>query len=352
MTENTLQKHTNNLPAQLPKSDVETYIMSAIEKGASVDVIERLLAMRETLRKEVAKQEYDKAFSKFQAACPVIKKDTPVLNKDKATVRYSYAQMDSIINQIKVPLAVNGFSYSLTSKLDLKGDKHWLTATAKLSHIGGHSEISEFEIPIDKDAFMNEQQKFASARTFAMRYAFLGVTGIMTGDQDDDGNQTPIKGKVADDLPPEQTSKPDDKQEPTKEKSSAENKTVLTGANLTRAGKDENNRELQNSPGCISAPGIVHCEVKDVRIKTGTSSRGPWTMYSIEIDNVRYGTFDTKDGQRLLDAEDREESIKFTYTETKQGMKITPGSIISLFDEEAHALEGVVMEGEPDADYK
>jgi hypothetical protein len=142
--------------------------------------------------------------------------------------------MDSIINQIKVPLAVNGFSYSLTSKLDLKGDKHWLTATAKLSHIGGHSEISEFEIPIDKDAFMNEQQKFASARTFAMRYAFLGVTGIMTGDQDDDGNQTPIKGKVADDLPPEQTSKPDDKPDRSQPDQSRQRREQQRTPELTR----------------------------------------------------------------------------------------------------------------------
>ena len=188
-------------------TDVESFIMKAIETNVPVETLERLLTMRETLRKETAKQSFDEAFAKFQADCPVIAKDKDVMNKDGRSVRYSYAPLDSIVSQIKVPLAANGFSYSITSQITPEG---WIEATAKLAHIGGHFETSTFKVPIDKDGYMNDQQKVASALTYAKRYAFCNVTGIMTGDEDDDSNQNTPKTGTAQtkttQQPSEQTS--------------------------------------------------------------------------------------------------------------------------------------------------
>ena len=48
--------------------------------------------------------------------------------------------------------------------------------------------ISTFKVPIDKEGYMNAPQKFASALTFAKRYAFCNAFGILTGDEDDDSN--------------------------------------------------------------------------------------------------------------------------------------------------------------------
>lgn len=177
----------------------EALMMEAVQKNVSVETIERLMAMRRELRAEAAKEHFDRALAAFQAACPPIKKSRDVFVKGQK--RYSYAPLEVIIEQIKGLLQEHGFCYTLNSKVeasqteesvDDKGKKTviarpgWVTATCELTHSFGHSKTSEFKVPIDKDAYMGEAQKFASALTFAKRYAFINSLGLMTCDEDDD----------------------------------------------------------------------------------------------------------------------------------------------------------------------
>lgn len=161
---------------------VEGMITLAIEKGASVDCLERLMAIRREVRAEQAKEAYDRALADFQAECPTIQKTAKVMNKDGRSVRYQYAPLDAIIHQVKGLLQKHGFSYSVNAK----AEPTQVTAVCKLTHAHGHSEMSEFAVPIDKEAYMNPAQQVASALTFAKRYSFCNACGIMTGDQDDD----------------------------------------------------------------------------------------------------------------------------------------------------------------------
>ena len=50
----------------------------------------------------------------------------------------------------------------------------------------GHSEESSFEIPVDKSGYMTAPQQYASALTFAKRYALINVLGISTSEEDTD----------------------------------------------------------------------------------------------------------------------------------------------------------------------
>lgn len=163
----------------------EALIAQAIQKGTPVETIERIMAMAKEIRTENAKHQYDRAMAEFQAECPIIKKDKLVKNKD-GTVRYRYATLDSIIRQAKPLLKKHGFSY----KIETLTEEKWMTAICKATHELGHSESSNFKIPTDSDAYMSAPQKFASALTFAKRYAFCDVFGIMTVDEDDDANST------------------------------------------------------------------------------------------------------------------------------------------------------------------
>lgn len=168
----------NNLPAAL---DAEGIILKAVESNVSVETLEKLLSMREKLMAEQAKTAYFTAISQFQSKCPVIKKTKKVKNKD-GSVRYSYAPLDSIVEQISPLLNECGLSYTIKSAVE--SDR--VTAICETHHIQGHTASSEFSVPIDKDAFMNDAQKAASADTFAKRYAFCNGFGILTGDNDDD----------------------------------------------------------------------------------------------------------------------------------------------------------------------
>ena len=168
------------------ESEVSGFISQAIEKGLSIEVMEKLFALKERNDANIAKEAFVEAMAKFQAECPVIKKTAKVMNKGGGSVRYKYAPLDVIVAQVKKPLGNNNFSYSI----ETTNKDNMLTSTCKATHSLGHSETSEFAVPIDKDAFMSDPQKYASASTFSKRYAFCNVFGILTGDEDNDAQET------------------------------------------------------------------------------------------------------------------------------------------------------------------
>lgn len=168
-------------------ASVETFISQAIASNAPVETLERLFDLRAKVKTEAAAEAFVEALGAFQQACPVIKKTKKVLNKDGKSVRYQYAPLDGITEQIKQAMRANGLSYSWDTKHE---DGH-MKVTCKITHTLGHFETSTLEIPIDKDGFMTAPQKYASAQTFAKRYTLLNALGITTADEDDDSLSTP-----------------------------------------------------------------------------------------------------------------------------------------------------------------
>lgn len=165
-----------------PPAGPQDYLQMAVEKGADVATLERLMVVRRELREEAAKTAFDDAMALFQAKCPVIVKSKDVMNKDGRSVRYRFAPLDVIVSRVRPILQECGFSYQMDSTVEDK----WVLASCKVTHRFGHSITSTFKVPIDKDAFMSDQQKFAAALTYAKRYAFVNAFGILTGDQDTD----------------------------------------------------------------------------------------------------------------------------------------------------------------------
>ena len=187
--EETKTEVVNHVPkkdkmALVPKQkfNVESLIETAVKQGANIDTIERILAVRKDLKAERAEELFNQAMAKFQSKCPVIKKTKIVMNKDGKTVRYRYAPLDSIVKQVRNIISGCGLSYTINAIVDEK----FVKAICRVVHAEGHSQESEFLSPVDKDSYMTEPQKFASALTFAKRYAFCNAFGIMTGDEDDD----------------------------------------------------------------------------------------------------------------------------------------------------------------------
>ena len=171
------------------EASVGSFILKAIENNLPVETMERLFALREKMKAEQAREAFTEAMSKFQAECPVIEKTKKVFNKDGRTVRYSYAPLDSIVSQVQAPLGKYGLSHSI----ETLNEEGFLTAICKITHSLGHSESSAFKVPIDKDGYMTEPQKYASALTFAKRYAFCNALGILTGDEDTDTDDVVAK---------------------------------------------------------------------------------------------------------------------------------------------------------------
>ena len=162
-------------------ASVDTFISQAISAGLPVETLERLFALREKVKAEAAREAYLSALSRFQEACPIIKKTKKVVNKD-GTTRYVFAPIESIVEQIKKPLADNGLSY----RWETKQEEGKVKAICIVTHKMGHSESSDFEVGVDKEGFMTAPQKIASALTFAKRYSLCNTLGVSTGDEDVD----------------------------------------------------------------------------------------------------------------------------------------------------------------------
>lgn len=170
-----------DIPAK-EMASVETFITQAISEKLPVETMERLFALREKVKAEQAKEAFVQAMAQFQAECPIIEKTKKVMNTDGVTVRYKYAPIDSIVEQIKKPLAEQGLAYTWT----VKNEPGFITAIAMITHKAGHSETSSFQIPIDAGGYMTAPQKVASALTYAKRYSLCNALGISTGDEDTD----------------------------------------------------------------------------------------------------------------------------------------------------------------------
>lgn len=176
-------------PALLPDNP-DALLRFAIENKSGMEIIERLSALTEQRRAQRAKEIFDNSLAAFQAECPIIKKTKAVYNRDGQSVRYHYAPLDAIIAQVGALLKENGFSWTIDTVIADKLVK--AVCTVKCA---GHETTSEFQVPIDVESHMNLSQRYASALTFAKRYAFCNAFGILTADEDTDGATTRPKVK-------------------------------------------------------------------------------------------------------------------------------------------------------------
>jgi hypothetical protein len=185
-----------NLPEikNLPESNINLLIEKAIDKGLTIDYLERLLAMRKELETEFSRKEYDKSMSLFQEECPVIEKIKEGAKTKSGVVAYHYAPLNYIILKVKPLIGKFGFSYVFNSETIEKNEtvnekvisKTMVKVTCTISHIAGYSKIHVIEIPLGiKTDIMSESQRVAAALTFAKRYSFIDGFGIATGEDEE-----------------------------------------------------------------------------------------------------------------------------------------------------------------------
>ena len=169
-------------------TSVESFISQAITEKLPVETMERLFALRTEYLAQDSKRQFDIAMTGFQGTCPIIKKTKSVEGS------YSYAPIDSIVKQVQEILKENNLSYSFKIVIMEKGVK----AICIAKHISGHTESSEMEVPLGaKTRLMSDSQVTAAASTFAKRYAFCNLFGIMTSDEDTDGKTPGTNDKEA-----------------------------------------------------------------------------------------------------------------------------------------------------------
>lgn len=152
----------------------------AVEKGASVEQLERLMALQERYEANEAKKEFVAALAKFKADPPEIIKNIKV---SFGNTKYAHAGLDQASDKIGAALSAVGLSH--TWDVQQEGTK--IQVTCILTHSRGHSESVSMEGAADTTGSKSANQAIASTVSFFQRYTLLMAVGVAPKNVDDDG---------------------------------------------------------------------------------------------------------------------------------------------------------------------
>jgi len=182
-----------NLPAV--GGEITTLVELAIREKVSVDVLERLVALKERAEERNAEAAMAQALNAFQAKCPPIPRvEKADVRKRDGTYAYSYyfAPLEEIIQTIRPFLTEHGLSYTHDSAI-VAGQ---VEVTCTLQHVMGARHTATFRGPVAESGGKNPLQGVGSARSYGRRYTLTDVLGLITED-DDDGKAAGTGGNAA-----------------------------------------------------------------------------------------------------------------------------------------------------------
>lgn len=160
-------------------------IAQAIEKGANIETLEKLMALQERWEVKQAQKAFFETLSEFQVKCPDLRKTKKVKfdTKSGGLTEYSYAPLADIDRQIRTLMSEVGFS----KRWEINDNGNKIKVTCIITHAKGHSEKTTMEAEADTSGSKNAIQARGSAIEYMKRYTLLGSLGITTADSDIDG---------------------------------------------------------------------------------------------------------------------------------------------------------------------
>lgn len=177
------QKGTEVITHSQQESSPAEMIRQAVNAGADLEKLEKLLALQERWDAAQAKKAYHQAMSDFKANPPKIDKDKKVgYSTSKGKVGYSYASLANICAEINPALSRNGLSASWRHSQQ-NGS---ITVTCRITHAMGHYEETSLSAQPDDSGSKNSIQAIGSTNTYLEKYTLLSLTGLATYDQDDE----------------------------------------------------------------------------------------------------------------------------------------------------------------------
>lgn len=179
--------------AQLPALNISGMLELSVQRGDSIDVLTKLMDLKDRMDKADAKRLYDDAFAKFKAKCSKVIKGTTYT--DGPLKGRKYANLFDVVDAATGHLSEFGLSASwVPIELPPEQDKVWVRLACVLRHVGGHSERVEFGGPVDTGPARSPMQARKSTVTMLERITFLMAAGMAEADADDDGQGGPING--------------------------------------------------------------------------------------------------------------------------------------------------------------
>lgn len=166
--------------------EITALLRHALDAGASVEALERLVALKERVDDRQARASFFDALAAVQEECPAIQKrrTAKITTRAGGSYSYSYAALEDITRTIRPIMRKHGLSYSW----DVTQGDGALIVACILRHVEGHEERASFPVPVDSKATMSDAQKNGAALTYGRRQSLVAVLGLTTADDDVDGS--------------------------------------------------------------------------------------------------------------------------------------------------------------------
>lgn len=146
----------------------------AVERGASIDVMSKLMDLRERWEAGQARKAFDKAVAAAKAQIPAIVKNREGHNNKR------YADFAAIAKVVDPIISQFGLTYRFrTTQTDR------INVTCVLSHKGGHAEENTLAGPADTSGNKNAIQAIGSTLTYLQRYTLVQALGLAASEDDD-----------------------------------------------------------------------------------------------------------------------------------------------------------------------
>lgn len=191
-----------------PPISVTDGLLAVIERASrdssvDIDKLERLFTLQERMLDRQAKLQFIEAKRAMRPFLPVITERGKIIIRDKVDrskiiQETSFALFEDL-NEILMPI-VTEHGFDVTFRNGRSPDGKVCVYTV-LSHVGGHSEETFFELPPDGSGSKNAVQAIGSSTSYAKRYGMLEILNITTKGEDDDGSKATIYKASGEPMP-------------------------------------------------------------------------------------------------------------------------------------------------------
>lgn len=179
MTANIAHRMEPEKAAALTPMDM---IERAVSSGASIEALEKLMALHERWEANQGRKAFDDAIASAKAEIPSIRKNRKVdFTTAKGRTSYRHEDMAEIARTVDPVLSRHGLSYRYRTAQD----GNTVTVTCILSHRDGYCEETTLSSATDQSGNKNHIQAVGSAATYLQRYTLKMALGLSATDDDD-----------------------------------------------------------------------------------------------------------------------------------------------------------------------
>lgn len=159
----------------------------AIASGASIETLDKLMALQERWEASQARKAFDDAMASAKAEIPTIRKNRTVdFTSSKGRTSYRYEDLAEIAHVVNPILSKYGLSYRFRTAAE---PNQPITVTCIVTHRLGYYEETTLCGPRDESGNKNAIQQVGSTLTYLQRMTLKAALGL-AATEDDDGRKS------------------------------------------------------------------------------------------------------------------------------------------------------------------